>query len=701
VSGPVGLPPALLPLLLAADGADTSDPTALLGGSPDLLAALAALGGDATLSGTVAATDNGAGLQLLTALGTFTIETELPLPTGAQIVLQLAGGRPYTATIRSIDDVSTTGAAAPPVIAAAPDETPPAALPPPALIAFGTTVRATVVPLPPETLASAPTEILPEAAAAPEMPAEPAASAATAAATSPAATDPAPILKPTSAFAALKDLAGRAVAAALGASPAAAAAATAEEPVTTQLGPVEATPPITVPQAATAPAATSAALARHAPNPPLAIGSSFGLRILGVQLPPPPGNAAATPVFLATIERKALGGAIIATPAGALRIAPAPPLAAGDTVELRLLPGTPASALLTPVRSRDTGAAPPQSVADAAPRDLTSPLQPPIGSSRSIASAPAFRPGPPGAVAAPLLVRVLPDAVPHPAERAAAAAPFLVGTVLAERAALPQATLIETPLGPLALAPRLALPPDTLLLLDPLDAAGPLLPPLPAEPHGIGTAWSALPTALAAIGAAAPDLASHLRADLSATAGDRLAAAFLLIVASLRGDAPPWPGAVIERTLALSGHDEIRNGLAADFTALRDLAATPATAPWQVFILPLFDANALKPVRLYLKRRDGERRRRGGDAESQRFILEFELSRMGALQLDGFIRPKRFDLVLRSQAPLAPSLRHEVTRIFHDRVMAAGIGGDIEFATVTRFEVAPLDALREKVGLAV
>src|SRR5215469_12144861 len=138
MSGPVGLPPALLPLLLGASGGDTPDPTALLGGSPDLLAALAALGSDATLSGTVAAPDNGAGLQLLTALGTFTIETELPLTPGAEIVLQLAGGRPYTATIRSVDDVPTTGAAAPPVIAAAPGETPPAATPP-ALIAFGTT----------------------------------------------------------------------------------------------------------------------------------------------------------------------------------------------------------------------------------------------------------------------------------------------------------------------------------------------------------------------------------------------------------------------------------------------------------------------------------------------------------------------------------------------------------------------------------
>jgi len=71
------------------------------------------------------------------------------------------------------------------------------------------------------------------------------------------------------------------------------------------------------------------------------------------------------------------------------------------------------------------------------------------------------------------------------------------------------------------------------------------------------------------------------------------------------------------------------------------------------------------------------------------------------LQLDGFVRPQRFDLVLRSHAALAPPLRSEVARIFHERVDAAGIAGTIDFATAVRFDVAPLDKLRVKVGLAV
>jgi hypothetical protein len=71
------------------------------------------------------------------------------------------------------------------------------------------------------------------------------------------------------------------------------------------------------------------------------------------------------------------------------------------------------------------------------------------------------------------------------------------------------------------------------------------------------------------------------------------------------------------------------------------------------------------------------------------------------MQLDGFVRPRRFDLVLRSHAALAAPLRGAVERIFHDRVAAAGLAGTIGFATAAQFDVAPLDRLRARIGLAV
>jgi hypothetical protein len=107
----------------------------------------------------------------------------------------------------------------------------------------------------------------------------------------------------------------------------------------------------------------------------------------------------------------------------------------------------------------------------------------------------------------------------------------------------------------------------------------------------------------------------------------------------------------------------------------------------------------VRPLRLYLKRREKSRRNAAG--ESARFVLEFELSRLGALQLDGFVRPRRFDLLLRTKSPMGAALESAVERIFHDRIAAAGLGGTIDISTVTRFDIAPLDGMRGHVGLAV
>jgi hypothetical protein len=75
------------------------------------------------------------------------------------------------------------------------------------------------------------------------------------------------------------------------------------------------------------------------------------------------------------------------------------------------------------------------------------------------------------------------------------------------------------------------------------------------------------------------------------------------------------------------------------------------------------------------------------------------MSRLGALQLDGLVRQKRLDLMLRSQREIAPELRQEIAAVFHDATTAAGFTGEIAFATSARFTVAPLDALRPPVGI--
>jgi hypothetical protein len=113
-------------------------------------------------------------------------------------------------------------------------------------------------------------------------------------------------------------------------------------------------------------------------------------------------------------------------------------------------------------------------------------------------------------------------------------------------------------------------------------------------------------------------------------------------------------------------------------------------------VLPLINGTALQAVRLYLRRNSGGNTR---PEDGTRFVLDVEMSRLGALQLDGLVRHKHLDLMLRSQIEIAPALRQEITAVFRDTTTAAGFVGDIAFATTARFSVAPLDALRPPIGI--
>lgn len=691
MSAPVALP--ALPLALLAQSATSSAASSATSGtvsgapaaSPVVVVldgaaeALAALAAAAQIAGTVAPAGNPGELVLLTALGALSLKAPPLLPASTRLVIQAIPGRPDAAIVLAIDGVPTT---ARPIALAPATGALPAPLPA-TVLELGTTVTATIL-----AATDSPPADLPAVDAPPET------AAANPASTSPAAPGLARPAAPT----ALATVAMPPPPPATGAKPDIAGIVIASGEPTSGTMTASSDP---APSAAEALPATSRNAVARAP------GTIVTLRILAVQ----PGAEAGSPtvpalrgIVQASPQRQAgtPPGMLVDTPAGVLRVFATPEaidgrspplkLPPGTPVALRLLAGSPPTALLT-VPAPD---------APAEPAAWAAPPTDAQGVATPAPQAATGKPAPPD----PVSYRVLlsePD-IPEPAGSRPGEAPVttrpVIGTVLSGHSAA-GATLIATPFGTLAVNEPLPLPAGTLLLLAPQDDT-PAANALPPEPSArFDRSWSALEATLATLGQAAPELAAHLRADLSPQSGERLAAGLMILVAALRdGTTRNWAGDAVAHALGAAGRDDLKLRLGEEFAALRGIADNPATNPWQVFLLPLVDGAAIRPIRLYLKRR-GERGRRDASDDNARFILEFELTRLGTMQLDGFVRPRRFDLVLRSHAALAAPLRGAVERIFYDRVAAAGLAGTIDFATAARFDIAPLERLSAKVGLAV
>ncbi|HUK60726.1 MAG TPA: hypothetical protein VLV50_15955 [Stellaceae bacterium] len=255
-------------------------------------------------------------------------------------------------------------------------------------------------------------------------------------------------------------------------------------------------------------------------------------------------------------------------------------------------------------------------------------------------------------------------------------------------------TIVDSPLGALVLDRRLALEPGTTVNFQ-LVAVGDSGPT--ELPPSLANGWPALDQILSALDKAAPELATQLRSVLTPATAPSLAASLMFLSGTLYSG--KWPGDPIMRSLGSAGLERLRTRVEGDLAGLRRLGAESATGDWRVLTLPLLMGGSVAPVRLYLRRK--EKSAGGQDSPGQRFIVEAELSRLGALQLDGLVRGNRLDLVLRSHAPLPQAIQEEAGALFRRASAAAGYHGDVVFATASAFAVDPMTELRGHVAVRI
>ncbi|WP_448188391.1 hypothetical protein [Azospirillum sp. sgz301742] len=282
--------------------------------------------------------------------------------------------------------------------------------------------------------------------------------------------------------------------------------------------------------------------------------------------------------------------------------------------------------------------------------------------------------------------------------------PLLHGTVAG---ATPQGQpILATRQGMLVLTTQGPLPPGTratVVLTDPLRAQH------AAAPHGAEAPadakdWPALRQVMAALAAADPELARTLTNTVLPQPNKKLAAALTFLLSAMRGgDARGWLGEEATATLERTGQGALLKQLEEELrTPPRPAAADAPPSDWKLFAVPMLDGRTLQPMQVQIRRVDGDE---GGgskgerEARGSRFVIDLELSRFGPLQLDGLVRPQRFDLILRTHTPFPAELNAELTGIFADSLGAVGFTGTLSFQNGARNWVKLTRAGRAGLGV--
>jgi hypothetical protein len=233
--------------------------------------------------------------------------------------------------------------------------------------------------------------------------------------------------------------------------------------------------------------------------------------------------------------------------------------------------------------------------------------------------------------------------------------------------------ILHTPLGTLTLDTRAALPPGTSLALEivlPPASGGP--------PPGLTAPWPSLASLEETLFHGLPAAQGESIARALPQVGPRLASGVLFFLSALnQGNVAGW----LARGAAPGDHGDrgdLLDRLGREFAGLSRNIETSA-GEWRLVNLPLWSEQGLRELRCFFRHQDHGGRPGEDGEKATRFVLELELKRHGELQLDGLVRTRHFDMVLRSRRPLPALVRGDLMALFEEANAIGGYDGRLSF----------------------
>ncbi len=217
----------------------------------------------------------------------------------------------------------------------------------------------------------------------------------------------------------------------------------------------------------------------------------------------------------------------------------------------------------------------------------------------------------------------------------------------------------------------------------------------PVSPQAVladfSTGWSALRALVQAVQTADPGVVQQFVTQRLPSHNARATNNILFFLSALRGgDVRGWLGADMTRAAERAGQRRLIDRLGDDFSQLRALIDADDEAEWRAAPFPFFDGEEIEPVNMFVR---GHRPDKGDGEEEIRFVVQFELSALGAIQLDGLLRQQNFDLIVRSRTGLSEQVRQDINSLFNGAIEATGLKGNIVFQNVATFPVSPFNDL--------
>jgi len=222
-----------------------------------------------------------------------------------------------------------------------------------------------------------------------------------------------------------------------------------------------------------------------------------------------------------------------------------------------------------------------------------------------------------------------------------------------------------------------------VISIDPAKNSAVILPPLPDINN-----FPSLPQAIDALAQAAPQIMQQMVANHIPQPTPAMPGALLFLFSAFKqGNLRGWLGSDAVETLMRMGKDDLVASLTRNLSQAGSAAQDNVVGEWRSYPIPLLVQQQFQSLTLYVHH---ERDARGGQAGEEaakkiRFLIDMKLSKLGEMQLDGFVQPKKMDMILRSEVGLPPGTHTELRSSYLRATSAVGYAGSLNFQVGRRF----------------
>lgn len=192
----------------------------------------------------------------------------------------------------------------------------------------------------------------------------------------------------------------------------------------------------------------------------------------------------------------------------------------------------------------------------------------------------------------------------------------------------------------------------------------------------------------------------------SPTQPNSMGALSLFFLALMRsGDTDGWvPNETVNLLRQIGKSDLLRN-VSTDMSLTSKIESLPLPQDWRMTLLPMLWENQIHKLPIYHKQMPDDGSKDENESKKRRklrFLFDLNLSRMGGVQVDGFMQSERLDIILRTKSPLSPPMQSQMKRIYAGAMDKSRLTGDLSFQFKPEHWVdfgADLAGSPEKTGL--